>query len=391
MLEQIKKYINKLIADGSAKSKDAAIALKDVDIIRYGNEKLSDLAAKVLECLNDTAVLIASPPFPLIDFSLSRAGKNDKCIIPEDSETKTFLHDIPFLKKEYLLLAPHEQIAALLSNRKGIILEGTGIISVGAFTVEQAYANYSSIYHSIFVKFFQDILLNGVKNNKELLFCENFLSDEFLLLNSEGLRFKNELLTDSKKIYTAMSEIGKYTVERGLVDSFFGNISYRNDYCLYISQTGASLDNLEDCIDPVPFDNSSTAGITASSELEAHRKIYKMSDARCILHGHPKFSVIMSMVCNKEGCNVDDCGKNCPEERFIGKTPIVSGEIGGGGLAETVPSAIAEFGKVIVYGHGTFTKGTHGFKEAFEAMLATENFCRSEYKRQFLTQNCFRI
>jgi ribulose-5-phosphate 4-epimerase/fuculose-1-phosphate aldolase len=166
------------------------------------------------------------------------------------------------------------------------------------------------------------------------------------------------------------------------VDSFFGNISYRTGDLIYISQTAASLDALSGCIDPVPMDNSTTTGITASSELLAHRKIYEATGARAILHAHPRFAVVMSMQCEERDCPVSDCWKECPHVRFLGGTPVVAGEIGAGGLARRVPPVIGEPGRAIVYGHGVFTIGRLGFGEAFAALVEVENWCREEYFRQ---------
>jgi len=171
-------------------------------------------------------------------------------------------------------------------------------------------------------------------------------------------------------------------VERGLVDSFFGNISYRVGDTIFISQTAASLDELSGCIDPVPADNRSTTGITASSELLAHRRIYEATGARAILHGHPKFAVAMSMLCEEKNCPIKDCWKDCPNVRMIGDTPVVAGEIGAGGLAVRVPPVIGAPGKAIVYGHGVFAIGRDGFGEAFRSMVEVENRCRADYYRR---------
>ena len=165
------------------------------------------------------------------------------------------------------------------------------------------------------------------------------------------------------------------------MDSFFGNISCKSGGVIYISQTAASLDALDGCIDPVPTDNSSTFGITASSELLAHRRIYEHSGAAAILHGHPKFAVVMSMECTERNCPITDCWKECDRVRFLGDTPVVAGEIGAGGLAKRVPPVIAGPRKAVVYGHGVFTVGARGFGDAFRAMVEVENWCRDAYFR----------
>jgi ribulose-5-phosphate 4-epimerase/fuculose-1-phosphate aldolase len=191
-----------------------------------------------------------------------------------------------------------------------------------------------------------------------------------------------DALATPETIYREIAKVGRMTVELGLVDSFFGNISYKCDNIIYISQTGASLDELEGCIDPVPIDNSSTCGITASSELPAHRQVYEQTGAQTLLHGHPKFAVIMSMLCEIGDCPVADCWRDCPHVRQVGDIPIVAGEVGAGGLADKIAPVIGQHGRVIVFGHGVFAIGLDGFKDALAALIKTEQWCRREYFRR---------
>jgi len=108
-------------------------------------------------------------------------------------------------------------------------------------------------------------------------------------INGEQPDFCSASLTDATSIIRELAAVGRATVKMGLVDSFFGNISYTSHDTLYISQTSARLDELEHQIDPIPHDNSSTAGITASSELPAHRAIVAATGCRAVLHGHPRY------------------------------------------------------------------------------------------------------
>jgi ribulose-5-phosphate 4-epimerase/fuculose-1-phosphate aldolase len=179
-----------------------------------------------------------------------------------------------------------------------------------------------------------------------------------------------------------MVQTGRFMVEHRLVDSFFGNISYLAGDTLYISQTGSSLDELEGCIDPCPVDGSLSTGITASSELTAHLRIVKETDHRSILHGHPKFPVILSLDCDETDCALDgQCHIRCPKERFIADIPVVPGEVGTGphGLCHTLPPAINGKRGVIVYGHGLFTTGKSDFVEPFANMKAIEEACKKQY------------
>jgi ribulose-5-phosphate 4-epimerase/fuculose-1-phosphate aldolase len=382
MKDQILKYSAKLVADRSADSDEIAFAAQDDVLITDGTPELARLAGATLSRLNALALVAARPSLPFAEFLLARAPQAESCIIPQDTETRTFLHDIPFLRREELSADPSAQIAKLLGNRKGVIVEGVGIVAVGAITVEQAYINYSSVFHSTFVKYLQDLLTEGFVLPGEREAFEAFRREWLKPLSGDGLSFRESLSEEKEEILSEIERVGRYTVERGLVDSFFGNISARAGELIYISQTAASLDELKGCIDPVPSDNSSTTGITASSELLAHRRIFEQTGARVILHGHPKFAVVMSMLCEKKDCDIKDCWKDCPEVRGLGGTPVVAGEIGAGGLAKRVPPVIGATGSAIVYGHGVFTIGRDDFAGAFTAMVAVEQFCRDEYFRR---------
>ncbi|HEY5974181.1 MAG TPA: class II aldolase/adducin family protein [Geobacteraceae bacterium] len=382
MLDQMAKYAAKLVADRAVEPGSVAIAAKDDRLLVTGPQPLADLVGRVMDRLNAVALVAGPPALPFVQLLVDRAAAGEQSILPQDTETRTYLHDIPFLRQADLVADPAEQIARLLGNRKGVIVEGVGILAMGGVTVEQAYINYSSVFHATFVKYLQDLLKDGFRLPGEQGALTRFKEEWLRPLTADGLTFREGPLSDHNEILAELAGVGRYTVERGLVDSFFGNISCRTDDLIYISQTAASLDELAGCIDPVPFDNSATVGITASSELAAHRRIYETSDARVILHGHPKFAVIMSMLCEEADCTIADCWKDCPRVRFLGDTPVVAGEIGAGGLAKRVPPVIAGPGKALVYGHGVFTIGRAGFHEPFQAMVEVENWCRTEYFRR---------
>lgn len=381
MRDQISKYTHKLISDRSALAGGIAFAAQDDTLITGGNADLALLAEEIISGLNCLGLVFARPSLPFADLLVRRAPAGEHSIVPRDTETRTFLHDIPFLRSFELGDDPARRIAQLLGNRKGVIVEGIGIVASGAVTIEQAYINYSSVFHSTFVKYLQDVLNEGFLLPGEEDLFSSFRSEWLRHLSAEGLVFRTGPLTLPEEIIREVETVGRYTVERGLVDSFFGNISARAGDMIYISQTAASLDELAGCIDPVPMDNSTTTGITASSELLAHRRIYEESGAAVILHGHPKFAVVMSMLCEEKDCPIRDCWKDCPKVRFLGDTPVVAGEIGAGGLAKRVPPVIGGPGKAVVYGHGVFTIGRKGFEEAFRALVEVENWCRDEYFR----------
>ena len=384
MLDQIRKYTAKLVAERAVNPEHIAFAAQDDVIVSAGEASCAALASSVLSRLTCLALVAARPSLPFAEFLLRRADNGEHAIVPRDTETRTFLHDIPILRQSMLGPDPYRTIADQLGNRKGIIVEGIGIVASGTLTIEQAYINWSSIFHSTFIKYLEDVLTDGFILPEEETEFGKFRTDWILPLSTDGLFFRPGPFDNRADILEEICIVGRYTVQRGLVDSFFGNISYSDGELIYISQTASSLDELAGCIDPVPFENSSTVGITASSELVAHRSIFETTDCRTIIHGHPRFSVVVSMMCErKDNCSVADCWKECSQIRFMGGTPIVAGEIGAGGIAKNVPPVIGRTGQAIVYGHGVFSIGKMDFKEAFQGLVDVENCCRSEYFNRF--------
>jgi ribulose-5-phosphate 4-epimerase/fuculose-1-phosphate aldolase len=266
-----------------------------------------------------------------------------------------------------------------LKKRKAAIIQGLGVVASGGMTVEQAFIGFSSIFHTTFVKYLLDLLTEGFRLSDERRHFDEFRKSWLRQRDLSDLSFASGPIDGRDAIITEICRVGKYTVEKGFVDSFFGNISYFDGSTIFISQTASSLDELAGHIDPVPLDGSSTSGLSASSELPAHRGIYVTSHYHAILHGHPKFSVIMSMHCDERNCDIEDCNRLCNRSRSVCGVPIVAGETGAGGLARSVPLALKDSSVCIVYGHGIFSAGNKDFQDAFMKMVDVENRCREKY------------
>ncbi|MDK9719211.1 MAG: class II aldolase/adducin family protein [Trichlorobacter sp.] len=330
------------------------------------------LAEQILQRLDCAAIIIAEPLHPFPSFLLRRAAPDTGCIVPRDSESRSSLHDIPLIRKtqdQSLLL---DVICETLSKRKGCIVEGLGIISQGTLTVEQAYIAWSSLLHATTVKYFEDLLTVGTLLPEESEALAHYKNNYLKPLTFNKQAFCSTTPSTYQDVIEEMSLTGQSTIELGLVDSFFGNISCFANNMLYISQTSARLDQLCTQIDTVPFDGSSTAGMTASSELPAHRAIILATNCKAILHGHPRFPVIMSFFANSDTVKAFD---------LLGSLPVVSGEGGVGGLAESLPKAFSfsDAKAVIVQGHGVFVISHTGFGEALSMLAEVELLCRDLY------------
>lgn len=397
MEQLVNKYSDKLV---QAKLGDdfgpSQPLIGGLDDILVWNRKADEtrVLENVFKGLNINSLVFLRPKEPyssLIRFLAENALNSNGLIQPKDCETRTFLHDLPVIN-EFCA----DQIVRVLKKRKSVIIapeknnktfKGPAIIAQGTVSPEQGFVTISSVCFAGFIKFFTDYL-EALQQGFATADAHDLFDSmiPFLEPIQKALpKFIPSPFPNEEIVYSAIIEAGKKTVEYGLVDSYFGNISYFWNGTLYISQTGSSLDELSGCIDPVPMDGSTSAGLTASSELSAHLETISRTRCKAILHGHPKFSVILSMDCDpveKAACNFkEQCHIKCPKKRFVDGTPIVPGEVGTGplGLCNTLPPALTQANAAIVYGHGLFTIGKNNFSEAFQTMLEIENLCYSTY------------
>jgi ribulose-5-phosphate 4-epimerase/fuculose-1-phosphate aldolase len=380
MIAQLRKFEHKLVSQGLCDEGTPVFGALDDRLYWNKDDAAIALLEEVFAGLNISSILFAQPKEPYFTILNNLAcDAKEGFFVPNDSETRTFFHDIPVAHAFDAC-----EIIAALQRRRSIFIRDRGIITYGTIGPEQAFVVYSSVCFSSYVKFFSDLLshtnIDASRKAFALRETEHYL--HFIRARAQTIALPRGPYGTRHDILRAMTETGRATVHCRLVDSYFGNISYFDGSSIFISQTASSLDELVGAIDECPVDGSSCAGITASSEFTAHRDIYTRTPVKAVLHGHPKFSVIMSMRCEKNSCEFkDQCHKRCPEKRFIGDVPIVPGEIGTGtyGLCNTLPPALVHSRGAIVFGHGLFTTGKADFSEAFSAMMDIEMICAKRY------------
>lgn len=370
----------------------AAVACQDETLtFSRPDDPANGFLAETVRRLGVACLMLVPPAEPYRTVLEFLAGREAPAIKPRDCETRTFFHDIPVVAQ-----ASPATAAEALARRKGAYLPGQGILAHGMLSPEQAFITVSSVAFAGFVKFFSDYLAAARAGTADPAFRLAFdRAVSFLPPPPVSLPALARGPFAAREVaLAAMAEAGRATVDLGLVDSVFGNISYNLDGVLAISQTGAALDVLEGAIDLCPLDGSSCAGLTASSELPAHAALARLDGRRAILHGHPKFAVILSMDCDRPDCpHGDACHVACPACRSVDGVPIVPGEVGAGprGLVHTMPPALAgsaERRGAIVLGHGVFTMGAHDFNEALEALCAIETLCRARYFERLAQTSC---
>ncbi|MFZ5425918.1 MAG: class II aldolase/adducin family protein [Thermodesulfobacteriota bacterium] len=382
MIRLLQKFAEKIVSARLAAPGAPLLAGLDDALVFNREASEAPVLAGVFERMSINSLLLLPPAEPystIVDFLAARSGG---AIAPSDCETRTFLHDLPVVDT----FTP-DAVASALKRRKSVIVPGRGVLAHGTVSPEQAFVSASSVLFACFVKFFADYLAALRDGKADAEYAQAVKRAKAFLppAHNRPPALMEGPFTAREDIIRAMDQAGKATVGYGLVDSFFGNISYTSDDVLYISQTGSSLDELPDCIDPCPLDGSSCAGLTASSELMAHQGVVLRTGARAILHGHPRFAVIMSMDCDRRDCpNLGRCHVDCSQARFVWDVPVVPGEVGTGprGLVNTLPPAMTGKRGVIVYGHGLFAVGDTDFRKPFATLLEVENWCREEYFRR---------
>ena len=422
MIDQLTKYAAKLADAGLCAPGEPLLAALDAELcLSHAGDARQPVAEAVISGLGASALLLAEPigacqgtMFALAN-SAQKAGQS--AVIPGDCETRTFLHDLPVVDG---LEAPG--LLAALKVRKGCIVLHQGralLAAAGSVSPEQTFVTASSMAFACFVAYFSQYLraaragLLTPKHRAEFARIRALLEADLHRLPSAPPQLLPGPFAGADQARAAMIEAGRAVVEYGLVDSSFGNVSCRqhtpDGELLLISQTGSALDELSGLIDPCRMDGSSCVGLTASSEYSAHKAIYDGGPARVILHGHPRFAVILSLDCDKLDCpGLGNCHRACATPRAVllpgmpagdardetgadtacpHLIPIVPGEVGTGpyGLCNTLPTALnAEGGRrgAIVYGHGLFATGREDFREAFATLLEVEHFCREEYFRR---------
>ena len=379
----IHKYADKLVRAGLAERGGVLIGIRDAEVAWNREDAAGVVLEKVMADIDKRAILFAQPAEPyktIIDYLAETSGG---VIYPQDFETRIFLQDLPVLP-EFNAAA----ITAALRKRRSVIIPGHGIVTFGKVSPERAFVIFSSVCFACFVKFFSDTLYHVRHNSLDSRRREVFrhVVDKLDPMPAATMMLMKGPFSTEEQIHAAMEEAGMLMVDCRLVDSNFGNISYFSDPVLHISRKGGALDELHGGIVPVPLGGLSAPPETASTEFPAHREIVLRTGIRAVLHGHPKFSVILSMDCEKEDCEGrDSCHSRCPEKRLIGDVPVVAGEAGDGpfGLCHTVPPALQDHPGVIVYGHGLFTTGRDDFNEAFQRLVQIENTCRKEYFQRY--------
>lgn len=176
----------------------------------------------------------------------------------------------------------------------------------------------------------------------------------------------------SSAVLEQFRRIGRDLFVAGLVSSHGGNMSVRQGDRVLITRRGSMLAHLEerDVIDIGLEENDANVTL-ASTEIVVHRAIYQQTSALAIVHAHPPYAIVQSLV-KDEIVPVDSEGSY-----LLHKVPVVAAQLTAGSaeVAELVPRWLREYDIVMLRGHGPFAIG-HLLEEAYQLTSVLEMTCR---------------
>ncbi len=159
--------------------------------------------------------------------------------------------------------------------------------------------------------------------------------------------------------------IGRDIFIRGLISSHAGNMSVRAGDTIHITRRASMLGRLRQSdIVSLGIEQNDSHMLMASSELVVHKAIYKNTSALAVVHTHPPYATLISML-EDELIPADSEGSY-----LFKRVPVVSPEktIGSEEAAVLVSDLLKDYKIVLMRGHGSFARGDM-LEEAF--MLTT--------------------
>jgi L-fuculose-phosphate aldolase len=175
-----------------------------------------------------------------------------------------------------------------------------------------------------------------------------------------------------ERIYETFRDIGRDLYVAQLISSHGGNLSMRLGDRVVIKRRGAMLGNLKphDLVE-TRLDKNDSGVALASTELLAHRTIYKMTPALAIVHCHPRLAVAFSLS-RDEFVPIDN-----EASYLLKKVPVVTEEFPSGTpeMANKVASALQNYKIILLRGHGSFAIG-QTLDEAFFWTTTLEEACQ---------------
>lgn len=154
--------------------------------------------------------------------------------------------------------------------------------------------------------------------------------------------------------FAMLRDIGRDLFLRGLISSHAGNMSVRVGRTIWITRRGSMLGRLrrEDMID-VDIEKTDAHVLMASSELAIHRAVYQNTSALALIHAHPPYATLLSMM-RDEIIPIDSEGSY-----LFKRVPVITVEktIGSQEAGSVISKELQDYKVAMMRGHGSFARG----------------------------------
>lgn len=177
------------------------------------------------------------------------------------------------------------------------------------------------------------------------------------------------------EIYNEFKKYGRFLREHELISSHGGNISLKRGDFIYIKRTGSMLGDLKPTdIIKTHLHKEDSKILLASKELPVHRNILLNTGALAIIHAHPPYSIILSLLYD-EIVPIDLEGSY-----IVKKIPVLQLDVATASdeSAAKVPRVLQNYKVMIIRGHGTFAHGL-SLEEAYMWTTVAESVCKLVY------------
>ncbi len=180
---------------------------------------------------------------------------------------------------------------------------------------------------------------------------------------------------EKTQIWRDFRKFGRLLDSHGLNTSHSGNLSVRRGDRIFITRRGSMSADIKrgDVIETGIYEDDSGI-VLASTETVVHRAIYQGTSALAIIHAHPPFAIVLSLL-EKEIIAVDAEGAY-----HMHKIPVVDLKVpvGSSEAAEKLPPVLKNYKAAMVRSHGVFATGNI-LEEAYMWVSVVDSISRLRY------------
>ncbi len=181
-------------------------------------------------------------------------------------------------------------------------------------------------------------------------------------------------------MFNDFTKYGRILFDQGLNNSHSGNMSFRQNFNIFITRHGARLCDIT-ASDIVKVNLSDTdRDKEASIEVKVHRAIYQACpEINAIAHAHAPHAIVLSLT-RDAIVPIDSEGLY-----YLPSIPVLSAAqtISSDEVAKYLPELFKSFKSVMVRGHGVFSVGKT-IEEASMYASVTENAAKLVYLNELL-------